>query len=148
MKFKDWVSWIFVKGFTKKLSYYKRRDGKITLTVKNCDKSLKEIANFWRHGWEKVSTNFPDLSFSGLRAYDFYWDNVSLDVKPTFDTPKEVEVSPTNFYIYLISDKTGAERRLNIYSVLYTFKGKDLVVDIDYEYIDLHSDPDYKDYYR
>lgn len=34
MKFKDWITWIFVRPITKKPAYYKRKDGTIILTVK------------------------------------------------------------------------------------------------------------------
>lgn len=39
-----------------------------------------------------------------------------------------IDLGLNNFYVYLISDKTDARRKLDIYSVDYTFKGKGLVV--------------------
>lgn len=37
--------------------------------------------------------------------------------------------------MFLVSDKTGAGRKLTIYWAEYTYKGKDLVITINYEYI-------------
>lgn len=124
MKFKDWITWIFVRPITKKPAYYKRKDGTVTLIVKNCDKTLEEIDDFW----ESVSTRYPDLSFAGLRTYDKYWDSRSVSREPDDRNFNTIDLGLNNFYVYLISDKTDARRKLDIYSVDYTFKGKGLVV--------------------
>jgi hypothetical protein len=124
MKFKDWITWIFVRPITKKPVYYKRKDGTVTLIVKNCDKTLEEIDDFW----ESVSTRYPDLSFAGLRTYDKYWDSRSVSREPDDRNFNTIDLGLNNFYVYLISDKTDARRKLDIYSVDYTFKGKGLVV--------------------
>lgn len=146
MKFKDWIAWIFVKPFTKKPYYYKRKAGVVTLTVRNCDVLLKDIANFWgtKRLWHKVSENYPDLSFAGLRSYDTYWDGTQVfRIPDDYESPEIVEVYTDNFYVYLISDKTNAKRKLDVSYIKYTYKGKDLVISIDYEYTNDRDD----DYY-
>lgn len=45
----------FCKTDYKKPVYYKRKDGIVTLTVKNCDIPLKEIDKFWVSKWKNVS---------------------------------------------------------------------------------------------
>lgn len=137
MKFKDWIAWIFVRPITKKPAYYKRKDGTIILTVKNCDIPLVDIAHFWTRKWTSVSEHLPtNLSFAGLRAYDFYWDDTSVSREPPLsETPKVVTVDISNLIVFLVSDKTGAGRKLTIYWAEYTYKGKDLVITINYEYI-------------
>lgn len=140
MKFKAWIIWIFVRPFTKKPVYYKRKDGTVTLIVKNCDKTLEEIDDFWVSDWESVSTRYPDLSFAGLRTYDKYWDSRSVSREPDDRNFNTIDLGLNNFYVYLVSDKTDARRKLDIYSADYTFKGKDLVVTINYEYTDDSDD--------
>ena len=146
MKFKDWIAWIFVKPFTKKPYYYKRKDGVVTLTIRNCDVLLKDIANFWgtKRLWNKVSKNYPDLSFAGLRSYDTYWDGTHVFRTPDdYESPKIVEVYTDNLYVYLISDKTNAKRKLDVYAIEYTYKGKDLIITIKYEYTNDRDDEYY-----
>lgn len=137
MKFKDWIAWIFVRPITKKPFYYKRKEGVVTLTVRNCDKTLGEIAEFWSYDWRKVGRHLPtNLSFAGLRAYDFYWDNTKVIRTPDdYENPKLVEVYTDNLFVYLISDKTGAKRKLDVYYISYAYKGKDLIVTINYDYM-------------
>lgn len=132
----------FCKTDYKKTAYYKRKDGVITLMVKNCDLSLIDIAPFWTRKWTDVRKHLPtNLSFAGLRAYDFYWDDTSVSREPHLsETPKVVTVDTSNLIVFLISDKTNARRKLTIYSADYAYKGKDLVVTIDYEYTDDSDD--------
>ena len=128
----------FCKTFYKKPYYYKRKDGTVTLIVRNLDIPLKNIANFWgtERLWTKVSENYPDLSFAGLRSYDTYWDGTHVFRTPDdYENPKIVKVYTDNLYVYLISDKTNAKRKLDVYSIEYTYKGKDLIVTINYDYM-------------
>lgn len=135
MKFKDWITWIFVRPITKKPVYYKRKDGIVTLTVKNCDIPLKEIDKFWVKKWKSISMHLPDLSFAGLRVYDSYWDGRNVIREPDkSETPTLIELGTDDFIVYLGSDKTGAGRKLTIYSAEYEYKGKDLVITIYYDY--------------
>lgn len=146
MKFKDWITWIFVRPITKKPAYYKRKDGVITLTVKNCDMPLADTATFWIKKWEDVDRHLPtNLSFAGLRAYDFYWDDTQVSREPYLsETPKAVKVDTDNLIVFLISDKTNARRKLTIYNAEYTYKGKDLVITVRYGYKnDNYDDDDY-----
>lgn len=70
-----------------------------------------------------------------LQAYDFYWDDTSVSREPYLsETPKVVTVDTSNLIVYLVSDKTGAGRKLTIYSAEYEYKGKDLVITIYYDY--------------
>nr|DAY69139.1 MAG TPA: hypothetical protein [Caudoviricetes sp.] len=141
MKFKDWITWIFVRPITKKPAYYKRKDGTIILTVKNCDITLKEIADIWYSNWKAVANKLPtNLAFAGLRAYDFYWDNTSIDRTPNYETPTLIDLFFSNFYTYFVSDKTGAERKLDIWEATYAYKGKDLIITISYEYTAIGKD--------
>lgn len=97
MKFKDWIIWIFVRPITKKPVYYKRKDGTVTLIVKNCDKTLEEIDDFW----ESVSTRYPDLSFAGLRTYDKYWDSRSVSREPDDRNFNTIDLGLNNFMFIL-----------------------------------------------
>lgn len=49
----------FCKTDYKKPAYYKRKDGTIILTVKNCDITLKEIADIWYSNWKAVANKLP-----------------------------------------------------------------------------------------
>lgn len=136
----------FCKTDYKKPAYYKRKDGVITLTVKNCDMPLADIATFWIKKWEDVDSHLPtNLSFAGLRAYDFYWDDTQVSREPYLsETPKAVKVDTDNLIVFLISDKTNARRKLTIYNAEYTYKGKDLVITVRYGYKnDNYDDDDY-----
>lgn len=51
----DFCKTDYKKTDYKKPVYYKRKDGIVTLTVKNCDIPLKEIDKFWVSKWKNVS---------------------------------------------------------------------------------------------
>lgn len=62
--------------------------------------------------------------------------NTSVSREPHLsETPKVVTVDTSNLIVFLVSDKMGAGRKLTIYWAEYTYKGKDLVITINYEYI-------------